>query len=451
VPAFPGAQGGGARAKGGRGGKVILVTNLNDSGPGSLRACVEATGARTCVFRVGGTIQLESAINIYNPYLTVAGQTAPGGGIQIRGNPTKQLDLIVVRTHDVVWRYTRLRPGANTGTTLQVGGAIICVAGCYNSIFDHNSLNWTKEDSLNIYSTSTPPKDLTFSWGIIAETLQFHPTAALMYSKTTAISDGMTDIDLHHNLFANNGHRQPLSGAKRLRFINNAVYNWYNFAAQQAGGGSSDWIGNQFKCGPMPCSGAGDILLYPGTTNVDASGTASMYVAGNIGPGNSNPGADNWTTMTAQMSARHGGTSSGPISSGYRRNTRLPAPASGIDITVQAVSTLQASLAAEAGASRRLACDGTWVANRDSVDARVVNEYVTGTALGARSNTIASEAAVGGFPNLAAGSPCPDGDADGIPDAWETARCGSATACNPSGVAAGGYTFVEHYLNGTTP
>jgi hypothetical protein len=447
VPAFPGAQGGGALSKGGRGGKVLLVTNLADSGTGSLRACVDATGPRTCVFRVGGTINLASTLQVRNPYLTVAGQTAPGGGIQIAA-PGRSIDLVVVRTHDVVWRYTRLRKGGDPGTTLQVGASIICSANCYNNIFDHNSLFWTKEDTFNPWANAAvAPKQLTFSWNIVAEPLAHHPTVLLMGAGASAIADTMVDIDVHHTLFANASHRLPLSGVKRMRFVNNAVYNWSYFASIAAGGGASDFIGNHYKDGPLRNNGdhAREIGVYPGTTNVDATGTPSVHVAGNIGPNNSNPDTDNWATMAAALASRQG-AETGPVPAGYRRAAAL-APA-GIPIVVEKASGLQASLQAGVGAYRRLGCDGSWIGARDAQDARILNEYVTGTG---RSALVTSESEVGGFPQLAAGTACPDADSDGMPDAWETARCGSSTGCDPNRVAAGGYTVLEHFLNGTAP
>jgi len=111
IPAFPGAEGFGANTPGGRGGQVIKVTNLNDSGAGSLRACATASGSRICVFTVGGTIVLNSTIEVINPYLTVAGQTAPGGGITIKSIDDQTEAAFKIKTHDVIVRYMRFRPG----------------------------------------------------------------------------------------------------------------------------------------------------------------------------------------------------------------------------------------------------------------------------------------------------------------------------------------------------
>ena len=109
IPAFPGAEGFGANSIGGRGGALLEVTNLNDAGTGSLRACVEASGARTCVFKTGGLIVLNSPLTIRNPYITIAGQTAPGGGITIKlGTAT---NAILTETHDVIIRYLTIRTG----------------------------------------------------------------------------------------------------------------------------------------------------------------------------------------------------------------------------------------------------------------------------------------------------------------------------------------------------
>ena len=125
VPAFPGAEGYGAQAIGGRGGQVIEVTNLNDSGPGSLRAAAEAEGPRIVVFRVGGTIELLSPIEIINPYITIAGQTAPGGGIALKTHPSMDNAAIEVATQHVIIRYIRARPGPSAELSQNIDALII--------------------------------------------------------------------------------------------------------------------------------------------------------------------------------------------------------------------------------------------------------------------------------------------------------------------------------------
>src|SRR5256885_10648549 len=137
VPAFPGAEGFGANTPGGRGGKVMLVTNLNDSGPGSLRAACDAEGPRLIVFRVAGIIDLKREIKINNPYLTLAGQTAPGDGICLRNYELE------TRTHDVIIRYLRSRPGIASG---KEEDAIGVGSGSYNVILDHCSATWAVDE-----------------------------------------------------------------------------------------------------------------------------------------------------------------------------------------------------------------------------------------------------------------------------------------------------------------
>src|SRR5690606_33094797 len=132
--AFPGAEGYGRFARGGRGGRVIEVTNLDDAGPGSLRAAVEAEGPRTVVFRVGGTINLESKLIIRNPYITIAGQTAPGDGIAVGGYTFGCLGA-----RDVIMRYVRIRVGDTAGTTMDGTG----FASTDHAIYDHCSISWS--------------------------------------------------------------------------------------------------------------------------------------------------------------------------------------------------------------------------------------------------------------------------------------------------------------------
>ncbi|HLO14114.1 MAG TPA: hypothetical protein VK206_04735, partial [Anaerolineales bacterium] len=147
VVAFPGAEGFGAQSVGGRGGKVIEVTNLNDSGPGSLRACAAAQGPRICVFRTGGTITTQSEIVVTNPFLTIAGQTAPGGGITLRASQSYTGETLVISTHDVIIRYVRFRAGASALAN-SVRRSLTLNNGGYNIILDHDSLSWATDQPL---------------------------------------------------------------------------------------------------------------------------------------------------------------------------------------------------------------------------------------------------------------------------------------------------------------
>ena len=153
VPAFPGAEGFGAQAVGGRGGTVYVVTNLNDRGSGSLRACAEASGPRTCVFSTGGTIVLDSPIIIRNPYITIAGQTAPGGGITLRNNDNPKAP-IEIWTHEVIIRYLRSRPGPFPQGNENSRGITIAnndpAVKPHNIIIDHCSFSWSTEELIII-------------------------------------------------------------------------------------------------------------------------------------------------------------------------------------------------------------------------------------------------------------------------------------------------------------
>lgn len=184
VKAFPSAEGFGARTVGGRGGRVIEVTNLNDSGPGSFREAVAAKGPRTVVFRTGGTITLLSSITVINPYLTIAGQTAPGAGITLKNHPTNERSPLSIRTHDVIVRYIRSRPGpaATPTSTLdgiqtvgpdRLNGTTVGPTNVYNIIIDHCSVSWAVDENLQVSGT----RDTTIQWNIIAEGLykSVHP------------------------------------------------------------------------------------------------------------------------------------------------------------------------------------------------------------------------------------------------------------------------------------
>ncbi len=452
LPAFPGASGAGATSVGGRGGMICEVTNLNDSGAGSLRACIDMKGPRIVVFRVGGTIELLTDLRILNPYLTIAGQTAPGGGILLSGKKSTK-DLISVMTHNVVIRYIRMRKGYNPQSvnTGQGDGIAATYAGDNNYgqsiIIDHCSMSWTQDENASIWGRNTvpnQPNNITYSWNLIAEPLAAHPVNVITGSNNNA-SEYMTNIDFHHNLLANSSHRNPLIKNKTFRFINNIVYNWSKGATQLGGGVNVDIIGNLYKTGPLNSADKGkhyEIQVFPTGNSTTPLGSPTIYIENNIGPHNSNPSSDNW--IMVQQVSMESGSEMGPLSTQYKRT--LPLPALLMPISIYPANELENLVLPTVGASRRLDCLGNWVSNRDTVDTRIVQEYHTNKGI-----IPTTENDVGGFSTIANGTPCADADHDGMPDAWEDAN--GLNKNNPADgplVGPDGYTNVERYLNGST-
>jgi len=191
VPAFPGAEGFGAKSIGGRGGRVIEVTNLNDSGPGSFREALDASGPRIVVFRIGGTIELKSRIRITNSFLTIAGQTAPGGGISLKYDPEFLIGDWSAGTHDIIIRYVRFRHTANIDNQ----DAINILSGSHDIILDHISASWGTDETVSVITQS---HDVTIQWSIISESI-FTKGGN---NKGSLFSSGAYDISAHHNLYS---------------------------------------------------------------------------------------------------------------------------------------------------------------------------------------------------------------------------------------------------------
>lgn len=257
----------GARTVGGASGRSILVTNLRDSGRGSLRAALEASGRRIVRFRVAGTIALESPIKIKSPYITVAGNTAPGQGVQIRGAP------VVVQTHDVILRYLRIRPGDKGMTSSEAADYdAVTLNGVgrnvYNVLLDHLSLLWGPD--IGGLAVLGNVHHVTVQNSILGEGLRYsrHPEARGGKGHSTAINitplDGRpaTRITFYSNLFTTSDFRMPrVMAASCIDVINNVIYNW----GHQAGQGnprSLNMVGNWFRRGPMMERG---YIWYPDT------------------------------------------------------------------------------------------------------------------------------------------------------------------------------------------
>lgn len=395
-PAFPGAEGFGASTPGGRGGKVLIVSNLNDSGAGSFRAACEAAGPRTVVFRVSGLIELQTPIRINEPFITIAGQSAPGAGICLKRNG------VSVNTHDVIIRHLRSRPGDISGKEvdgLAIGGDSRRV------IVDHCSVSWAVDENL---SPSGNISDVTVQWSIISEALNrsVHGKGAHGYGSLARAAGGLT---MHHNLWASNSSRNPRPGDNYARppfpvidIRNNLIYN--------PGGGNvigenvtMNYADNYTKPGP-------DTVLKA-MFNPTERYSIKAFIDGNIVEGMA--GFANWFSRPVELLAK-----------------AAAAPA----VSVTDARTAMARVLDEAGATLPV---------RDVVDARVVAGVRAGTG-----RIIDSQWEAGGWPEYRSVPPPPDSDRDGMPDAWEKARgLDPSDASDAATVAADGYTNVEVYLN----
>jgi hypothetical protein len=435
LPSFPGAEGHGARTRGGRGGRVIAVTNLDDSGPGSLRAAVEAKGPRIVVFRVSGTITLKSALKISNPNITIAGQSAPGDGIALRGYP------LTIGAGEVIIRYLRVRPGDDSGEDTDA------VSSRYqkNIILDHVSASWSVDETMSIYHC----ENVTVQWSLISESLY-----KSVHAKGTHGFGGIWGSNhgtYHHNLLAHHSSRNPrfASGSGYTDYRNNVVYNWgYNSAyggeKQQEGNEKFKFtvinmVANYYKPGPATGSGAVSYRIVNPSSRKGAAGFGKWYVADNFVVGNAKVSADNWA---GGVQPRHGDQ--------YLDVLKLDAPWDAMPITQQTAEDAYLSVLQHAGAT---------LPKRDVLDTRIVDEVRTGSARfgetygGGGKGIIDSAAAVGGWPALRSAAPPPDSDGDGMPDQWETDHGFDPAdpADGPADRDGDGYSNVEEYLNGTDP
>jgi pectate lyase len=442
LPAFPGAEGFGAMTPGGRGGRVIYVTNLNDSGPGSLRHALSVeTDPRFVLFKVSGTIALSGDIRIEerNSFVTVAGQTAPGDGIQLKNFTIG----VTAGAHDVVIRHLRCRPGQGgvkidpkTGKSngSQIDGILVYGPGdqlVSNVIIDHCSVYWAVDENGDAFGMV---QNTTFQWCIFAEgELHGHEKGAHSMGMLIGTSGPNTremSVSVHHCLFAHNGGRNPQVSAHYTNgkpsvvadIRNNIIYNWGgNNGGTFYSGPKVNFVGNLYI--PGPNSTARNVSWL----SDKALGTR-IFVEGNHGPnwpvgrtGNDwNIGfwdLDVWKQTKQSVNAKE---------ADYRVNKPFPAPA----VTTHAASELEDRILSNVGATKP---------KRDSVDARIVKEVRNRTGEVGRSSD---------YPVLV-GAPAPtDTDNDGMPDSWETAQ--DLDPKNPTdgqSVASNGYTNIENYIN----
>jgi pectate lyase len=469
-PAFPEAQGGGAASLGGRGGTVREVTNLDDSGPGSLRACVEASGPRTCIFRVAGMITQHSDLTVNNPFLTIAGQTAPGE--IVLGGPGNKGYVLRVSTRDVIVRYVTISPddpdtssGPSTGT---VGFGVIN-GDNYNIILDHASLRWA---SNKLWITGSnyvgPNRSITTSWSLFYEPHAGHPVgpgtagnpvgcpnaAPDPHLANPCFSSLETDIDFHHNMFVNISHRIPETDNKSVRWVNNLAFNWAFYAFAGLGGEALDIIANKWVPGNLNASAQAH-EIHVTEKSAEVLGSPSVFVSGNVGPNQSNSNGDQYL-MVSHISGENG-RENGPIPDRWKR--RAPLPATDFPIIADPVASLDAILLPTVGNSQHLSCDGTWVTHRDDADMRIIAQYQSQgsggfwpngiTATGRAALPLPTPAAQWQDRPVLSGAACPESLHDGIPDQWKKLQGLSTTNRDLyKSVAPDGYTILEHYLNG---
>ncbi len=460
IPAFPGAEGGGMYSFGGRGGRVFVVTSLDDSGPGTLREACESAGPRVVVFNVAGVIHLKSVLDIRAPYITIAGQSAPGDGVCVAGASTW------LNTHDVVVRYMRFRRGLTSVYDRDdaLGGNPVG-----NVIVDHCSCSWGLDENVSMYrhiyhtpdgkDEKLPTCNITIQWTISSEAL--NPT-----NHAFGGTWGGTNDVFHHNLFACNTGRNPSIGmGGDFNFVNNVLFNWRHRTVD--GGDDTtrgNIINNYFKPGPVTPDTPIRYRIVKGDTNRGKNVEkhfGKFYAVGNIVDGNDDVTKDNWNGgVQAADVAGSGSEDAEPTTAPAAAPVRMPAIAllppnlaremrsneqfPMAPVTIQSAKDAYAAVLAGAGAT---------LPKRDPVDVRVIEEVRTGQVTYKEGNGILTDVSqVGGYPEYK-GTPYKDSDHDGIPDDWET-RYG-LNANDPTDAIkdlnADGYTNIEKYINGIDP
>jgi hypothetical protein len=422
--AFPGAEGFGRFATGGRGGKVIEVTNLNDQGAGSLRAAITTSGPRTIVFRVSGTIVLKSYLKISKGDLTIAGQTAPGDGICLRNYTFRS------EADNVIIRYIRSRLGDSTKLADDAFSGNGSTSHIFRKIIiDHCSISWALDENASWYDNA----EFTMQWCYITESLyhSYHPKGDHGYGGMW----GGWRASFHHNLLAHNSSRNPRFNGSRytgqpdseiVDFRNNVIYNWAFNSAYGGEAGNHNIVGNYYKYGPgTNASSVRGRIIEPYDT------ASNWHIADNYVWGYDNTTANNWLGVQGTYAAY--------------QNTKqhvMPFP---YDSVITNTSAEAYELVLSKG--------GCNFPKRDTLDSRIANEARTQTATyggawGANRGIIDSQDQVGGWPELNSLPAPADSDHDGIPDDWENDHgLNPADSLDGAIITGDGYSKLEHYLN----
>ncbi len=437
---FPGAEGFGSSSPGGRYGRIIFVTNLNDTKDvnspryeGSFRWALDQTWPenpadpydqrRIIIFRVGGIISLVDRLILAHPYVTIAGQTAPGDGITLKGSE------MVIATHDVVVRSIRVRVGDQEQPTCCLDGMSASThyanSDVYNIVIDHSSVSWAIDENMSTWKDPEKPytiHDITIQWNIISEGLHnsIHldegATETDPHSMGAIFGQDGTNMTIHHNIFAHNWGRNPrISGMINSEIVNNVIYGWGNAAVEiNQDKNITHVLNNYFK--PVEASRPNEIVLS------DTMNPASqIYVSGNL---------------TYDL-----------LDDGKLIESRIKNPEnfklSSENLFIPSNVTIDS---AEAAYTDVLNFAGVIYPVRDGVDQRIIDDVKTGSG-----NIIDSQNQVGGWPNDQGGYYPSDMDNDGIPNEWEIAHgidpAFAGDASNFNVRAPSGYTWIEEYIN----
>ncbi|HNW51181.1 MAG TPA: pectate lyase [Prolixibacteraceae bacterium] len=412
--AFPEAEGCGRFSTGGRGGKIIYVTNLNDNGEGSLRSALKKQKEPTTIlFSVSGTIFLKSKIEVLHSYITIAGQSAPGEGICIAGS-----GIEIKGGDNIIIRYLRLRPGDIGGEEIDA----LTVRNCYNVIVDHCSMSWSTDETCSCYDNT----DFTLQWCIVSESLNnsVHHKGEHGYGGIW----GGENATFHHNLLAHHNSRNPrLNGSRyhkhpeieKTELINNVIFNWKMKCIYGGEEGAYSIIGNYFKPGPATSENSSKRILEPWEPY------STYYFNSNFIEGDPTLSSDNYRAIDEEYFLPQEFISNQPVN----------------------ISNLAPTTSEEAY-SLVLEKAGTSLF-RDSIDRRIVDEVKNNRYTFGNNGIIDSQKDAGGWPSLKTAPALPDSDSDGMPDEWEIQQ-----KLNPQDPSDGNqitkgnqYTNVEIYMN----
>lgn len=436
VTAFPGAEGYGAYATGGRGGRVMIVANLDDEGPGSFREAAEAKGKRIIVFAVSGTIHLTKKLSIRGD-VTIAGQTAPGDGICLAD------ESVGLGGDNIIVRYLRFRMGDRNqkGGMVDGNGADDAFGGTRRKLImiDHCSLSWSTDEVLSVYGGDST----TMQWNLIAEPLNYS------YHFESGDKDyerhgyggiwGGRHLSAHHNLFAHCNSRNPrfngIRTGEETEFVdyrNNVIFDWGGNSAYGGEGGTYNLVNNYYRYGPSTSKKTRSRVVNP--TRTEKIGFGKFYVQGNFVFEDPKVSDDNW--LGVDMG--NGGTEED------KRNALVRAPFPAAPVATQKARQAYKLVLQQVGASYR----------RDTLDQRIIREVTAGKGRlidvqGGFPHGTAYEATVQAWPALRQLAAPVDTDKDGMPDEWERKK--GLDPNNPADASTNtldpGYTNIEMYIN----